>query len=65
MVFHSLQALHWPCHLEYCVPQLWQKNEVFIFDIFVKSYVFSTMKQRNEEFVFIIFVANAFVILCF
>ena len=35
MVFHSLQALHCPCHLAYGVPQFWQKKVVFIFDIYV------------------------------
>src|SRR6187399_2800866 len=33
MVFHSLQELHCPCHLEYCAPQLLQKKVVFTFDI--------------------------------
>ena len=28
MVFHSLQALHCPCHLAYGVPQFWQKKVV-------------------------------------
>lgn len=34
MVFHCLQELHCPCHLEYWVPQFWQKKEVLILAIY-------------------------------
>jgi len=39
MVFHSLQDVHWPCHLENCVPQFWQKNVVFTFAINTQSLI--------------------------
>src|SRR5690606_15039751 len=36
MVFHSLQELHWPCHLAYWAPQFWQKKVVFVLAIIVQ-----------------------------
>lgn len=49
IVFHSLQAGHWPTHLEDSCPQLLQKNTVLIFfaNLFTMLKRFTTTRTQS------------------